>query len=151
MLSLRPFMNSLAQFKNKGFTLIELLLVIAIIAILGSMTTPFLSRFVLKTHFDSTRQKISSALHKAQGYAMNSKNGQTWGVCYVSNSIRLYSGTCNSPTTTETYIVPTSITISNFTDVLFDKRGQPSSTPTISVVSRIDTASITITESGGIR
>lgn len=147
-------MNLQDQLENssmkKGFTLIELLIVIAIISIVAVSTTPFLSRFVLQTNYDSTVNKLASSLRKAQTYAMEGKNNTTWGVCLTGNMIRLYGGTCASPTTSENFAVPSSITISNLTDVTFNRRGEPNTTLAVDVTSSIESQTVTLNAVGNL-
>ena len=135
---------------NKGFTLIELLLVIAIIAILGASTTPFLSRFVLQTNFDSTADRFIGAIRKTQGYAMDGKNNQTWGICRLGSNIRVYSGSCNSPVVSENFSVPASVSLSNFSDTTFNTRGEPSNTLSVQISTTIESTTIELNSAGGI-
>lgn len=135
---------------EKGFTLIELLLVIAIVAILGAATTPFLSRFVLQTNFDSSEEKVISTIRKAQEYAMDGKNGETWGVCLSGNSLRLYSGSCANPTISENFTIPTTVNISGFSDTTFNTRGEPSGSLSITVSTSLESSEILLNSAGGL-
>lgn len=135
---------------DKGFTLIELLLVIAIIAIIGASTTPFLSRFVLQTNFDSTTDRFIGAIRKAQGYAMDGKDNQTWGICRSGSNIRTYSGSCNSPVISEDVSIPTSVTISNFSDTTFNTHGEPSNSLSVQISTTIESINIELNSAGGI-
>lgn len=135
---------------NSGVTLIELLLVISIIAILGAAVSPFLANFVLQTNFDTTVDKVVSSIRKSQGNAMNKKNGAIWGVCKNGTDIRLYSGTCASPTTQENFSIPGSVTVTNLNDVTFDLRGEPSSALSVTVSTNQETATITVNTGGGV-
>lgn len=133
-----------------GFTLIELLLVIALVSILAVATTPFLSKFVLQTHQNTTYENALSTIRKAQTYAMSGKDNATWGACFVSNNIRLYSGSCSSPTFQESFAVPRSITLTGLSDTTFNKRGEPSGALSISVSSTIDSQTIVLNTAGGL-
>ena len=135
---------------SAGITLIELLLVIALIALIGAATTPFLSRFVLQTNHDTTIDNLISSIRKAQTYAMDGKNGETWGVCNTSGMIRFYSGSCGSPTYQENFSIPGSISLSGLSDTTFNQRGEPSGTLSISISSDIDNNTVVINSAGGI-
>jgi prepilin-type N-terminal cleavage/methylation domain-containing protein len=134
----------------RAFTLIELMLVISIIAILGASTTPFLSRFILQTNYDSVIDKLTGSIRKAQEYAMDGKNGATWGICKSTNNIRLYSGSCNSPIISENFSIPTTVTVSGLTDTTFNLRGEPSMAISVTVNTILETASIQLNSAGGI-
>lgn len=135
---------------ERGITLIELLLVISIIAVIGLVTTPFLSRFVLQTNFDTTVETLVSSLRKAQGYAMDGKNSVVWGVCKSENKIRLYAGSCVTPTTSENYSIPGSVTVDNLNATAFNLRGEPSGALSILVRTGLESAIIEVNTAGGI-
>ena len=135
---------------NAGITLIELLLVIAIVALLGAAATPFLSSFVLRTNFDATGQKVVSSIRKAQGYAMDGKQSQVWGVCKSGNYIRLFSGSCGSPVVAENFLIPSSINISGLSEITFNLRGEPSAVLSISVTSSLESETIGVNAAGGM-
>ena len=136
--------------QERGVTLIEFLLVIAIITVIAGAAAPFLSRFVLITNFDSARQKVISTIRKAQSYAMDGRNNQTWGVCISGGAIRLYSGTCATPTISENFTVPSSVSVSGLSDTTFNSRGEPSLSLSITVSSSIDSSSIQLNNAGGM-
>lgn len=136
--------------KKNGVTLIELLLVIALIALIGATATPFLSRFVLQTNHDTAIDNLVGSIRKAQEYAMDGKDNETWGVCLSSGNIRLYSGSCGSPTFQEEFDVASSISISNLSDTTFNIRGEPSGALNITVSSAIDSNSIQMNSAGGL-
>ena len=134
-----------------GLTLIEIIMVIAIIVILGAATTPFLSSFVLRNNTETSQDKVISSIRKAQNYAMNGKSNATWGVCISSNSVRMYSGSCSSPTTSEDFDIPSTVTITNLNDTTFSKRrGEPSAAMSVTVSSSIETKTITVNTAGGM-
>ena len=145
-------MNSPVLFQNKtqtGFTLIEVLIVIAITALLALVTSPFMSRFVLQTQYNTTTDNILSSIRKAQAYAMDGKNGAVWGVCRASDNIRLYQGSCSTPVTSEDFSIPSSVTVTDLNDITVNQRGEPSSMLSISVSTSIISSSIQLNISGG--
>ena len=135
---------------QKSFTLIEILLVVAIITIIGVSSTPFLSRFVLQTNFDSVVEKLIGSIRKAQEYAMDGKNGVVWGVCKSTNNIRLYSGSCNSPTISENFSIPSTVTVTGLNDANFNLRGEPSSPLSVTINTTIETKTIQLNSTGGL-
>jgi prepilin-type N-terminal cleavage/methylation domain-containing protein len=136
---------------TKGVTFIELLLVISIIAIIGAATSPFISRFILQNNHTNTVSRLISSIRKAQNYAMDGKNGEVWGVCLSSGNIRLFSGTCDTPTFSEDFNVPQSVSITGLNEVTFSKlRGEPSSVLNISMNSDIDSVNLVVNSAGGM-
>jgi type II secretory pathway pseudopilin PulG len=137
--------------KNSGITLVELLLVVSLIAIIGATVSPFLSNFVLRVNFQTTVDQVEGYLMKAQSYAMNNKNDETWGVCVTGNNLRLFSDSCASPSYAENYVIPGSVGIGNFSQVTFSSlRGEPNAAQAISITSDIESTSISLTAGGGI-
>ena len=141
--------------KLAAFTLIELLIVIALILILGAMSSPFLSRFIVQTNYETSVDKVVSTLRKAQTYAMNNKNNTVWGVCYTANKIRLYQGSCTSPTFSEDFEIASTITISGINDTVlattFSRlRGEPSQALTITISSSVGTTQVLLNRAGGL-
>lgn len=136
--------------KNAGITLIELLLVVSLIAILGASSTPFLSNFLVRVNMNTTTDQVVSYLQKAQSYAIYNKVNETWGVCITGNNLRFFSGSCAVPTYSEEYVIPSSISISNFDTTFSKSRGEPSVETTINVSSDIDSQTIIINTAGGM-
>jgi type II secretory pathway pseudopilin PulG len=138
--------------KKRGISFIEILLVIGIMAVLGAATTPFLSRFVLVSNVETTADTLSGTLKKAQNYAINNKANLTWGVCKTGNSLRLFGGTCASPTIFEDYSIPSSVTLNglNAPGITFSKgRGEPASAISASVVTNLKTITVQVNLGGG--
>lgn len=134
-----------------GFTLIELILVIALISIIGATASPFLSNFILRNNYETTTDKLVSTLRKAQQYSIQGKQNVTWGACLISGVIRLYRGSCASPTFAEDFDVPSTITISGFTDTTFSRlRGEPNLALVISIISDIGTKTVRVNAAGMI-
>lgn len=136
---------------NAGITLIEILLVIAIIAILGASTTPFLSSFLTRNSHEIAVSRVLGAFRKAQGYSMVQKDGDVWGVCVSGQVVKLYRGSCGSPSYEENYTAPDIISVTGFTDISFSAdRGEPSVFGTITISSSLDSDSVVINQGGGI-
>lgn len=141
-----------------GFTLIELLLVIGIIAVVAVATTPFLSQLVLRINTETTVDKVIGTIRKAQGYAMDGKaSGAVWGFCITtegsSQIIRLYSGSCATPSFSEDFDVasPVTITDGGVSDITFSNtRGEPSNTLTLTIASSLESKTVTVNSAGGM-
>ena len=138
---------------NKGFTIIELLLVIAMIGILAAAGAPFYARFVAQNNLEVSMNKVVSTIRKAQGYAMDGKDGATWGFCMTGNSLRLFRGTCSSPAYNEDFDL-TGVTVSGLSETVFTgisgKRGEPSSTQSITLTNDIGSVNISLNSAGGV-
>lgn len=138
--------------KMKGFTIIELLMVIAFVAILAGMVTPFTSSFISRNNYQVTIDRVLSEVWKAQSYAMEGKSvgGNTvWGVCISGSSFRLFNGSCAGPNTKEDYEIPNGITVSGITSVTFDDlRGEPTPVSDIVVSSSYGNTTISLGAAG---
>jgi type II secretory pathway pseudopilin PulG len=135
----------------KGFTVIELLLVIAIVIVLGAVAAPFLSRFYLQTNLDTTSQILVSSIRKSQAYSMDGKGGAAWGICLNGSAIRIFQGTCASPTTNEDYNVPSTVTVTGLPSITFSTgRGEPSATFSATISSQIGSHTVQINSSGAL-
>lgn len=135
---------------HHGVTLIELLLVISLLALLAAGTTPFLSRYYLAAQTGIVADQVVSTLRKAQANAMDEVQGAVWGACVSGSSIRLYSGSCGSPTYSEDYAIPTSVGVSGFTNTTFTLRGEPSAALAITVATAVKNESISLSAAGGL-
>ena len=136
-----------------GFTLIELLLVIAIISILSVSAAPFLTRLIWTNNLEVASDKVVGAIRKAQNYAMNGKNDTSWGVCLSQGKLRLFAGTCLTPTYKEDYDL-TGVNISGLNETTFagdaGKRGEPSGALTITISGNLGSTQIRLNPAGGL-
>lgn len=136
---------------SAGVTLIELLLVMGIIAILAATTTPFLTSFILRNNLETTTDKVIGTVRKAQNYALDGKNDATWGVCLANNNLRLFSGSCTSPTFSENFTIPASVNINGLNETTFSKlRGEPSNALNITINTNVDFHAVQVNEGGGM-
>lgn len=144
-------MSSPAVYAKQGFTLIELIVVIGIISVLAASSAPFFSRFVTQNNHELMVDKVIGTIRKAQENSINGKNNTAWGICISGSVLRLYAGTCASPTISEDFDIPGTITITGLSDTTFSKRrGEPSGILTISIESYIKTDTITLNPAGGL-
>lgn len=137
----------------RGFSLIELLLSIAIIAILTGLSLPIYASFQNRNDLDLKTEGIASTLRRAQTYARGVKNDDQWGVRVQSTAITLFKGSVFASRDTaydEPVAIPTGMTVSGLTEVLFSKlSGAPNTTGTITLTtSASDSKVITINAKG---
>ena len=137
---------------KKGFTLIELIIVIALISILGFLSTGFYSRFYNQNAVGVVADELTQELRKAQIYAMTGKQNVNWGVHNNTTSIILFQGSTFAGRNTafdETFTVNSNIAITGLTDLIFSRMtGTPSATPTIIISSANNTMTITVNSQG---
>lgn len=125
---------------KRGSTLIELILVVAILTILGAMNLPLVSRMLYRNKAIVAVEQVVAFARKAQTYAMSRKNNDVWGICIVSNKLRLYQNNCTSPVMKDDYDFGIEVTASDV-NLAFDFRGQ---TTTTSIVVHGQTEDITV-------
>lgn len=135
---------------QQGLSLIELLLVISLVMILGTASAPLLSQFLLYNNFDLTAQKVVGSLRKAQNYSITHRLGQNWGVCVYGNAVRIYAGSCGSPSFHQDTPLEPNITVSGVSNIVFNRRGEPSAPVTVTVTSSIESVSYTLNSAGRI-
>lgn len=138
---------------TSAFSLVELILVVAIVAILAAAGAPFLSRFILVNDLEVSTDKVVGTIRKAQAYAMDNKNDATWGVCMSGTNLRLFSGSCASPTHSEDFDV-SEVTITGLTTTTFSgiagRRGEPSGTLNVTISNSLGSKTVTLNAAGGM-
>lgn len=136
---------------RSGISLIEVILVVGLFAVIGTASTPFFSHFLLRNNVDTTAETVVNTLRKAQNSSMNQKSSAVWGACMTGSTIRLFTGSCASPTTREDTPIPSGITVSGFSAVTFSKlRGEPSSGITVTVSTAQKSKTIVLNPAGGM-
>jgi prepilin-type N-terminal cleavage/methylation domain-containing protein len=136
---------------NQGFTLIELILVVGIVTLLAASSGTFYARFIRSNNHELTLDKILGSIRKAQANSIHGKHDASWGICMQDTTLRMYLGSCASPTISEDFEIPSATSISGLTDTTFSKRrGEPSSPRSITVDSGITSSTITLNAAGGI-
>lgn len=137
--------------KKSGFTLIELIVVVALLAIIATTATVFNSQWYLKNNLESSKNMLISSLRKAQSYSISKKDGLTWGVCLIGTTIRMFGGSCASPTIKDDYSLPSNVVISGLSTVIFSSfRGEPDSSQNISLTGNSKTYNLIINSAGGL-
>lgn len=135
----------------KAFSLIELIIVIAIIMIIGAVSTTFGAGTLMQNNLETDKLMLVSSLRKAQNYAMVKKNGLSWGVCLSGRGIRVFGGTCASPTIKDDYDISNSTVISGLSTVTFSAlRGEPNAVQSITLTGNNKTITVSVNALGGI-
>ena len=136
---------------RKGISYIELLIVVGLMAIIGASVSPFLSNFILRNNLETTVDNLVGTIRKAQSYSMDGKNNAVWGVCLSGGNIRLYTGSCSSPTISEDFSVSSSVSITGLSDTTFSRlRGEPSNILGVTISTDIGSATISLNAAGGM-
>ena len=136
---------------QRGFTLIELLLVVALIAILGALSSPFLSRFLAQNYLQDSADKFVRTLRKAQNYALSGKEDSKWGVHYDQGELILFKGGFYGEDSSfdERFEIPATINVSGWSDVTFSRlRGKPSINLVITISSSTGSRTVILNQEG---
>lgn len=133
---------------KRGSTLIELILVVAIMTILGAMNLPLVSRMMYRNKATVAVEQVVAFTRKAQTYAMGRKNNGVWGICIVSNKLRLFQNNCASPIMKDDYDFGTEVTADDM-NLVFDYKGQTTAT-SIVVYSQTENITVNINDLGVI-
>jgi len=136
----------------KSFTLIELLLTIAIFLIIGSFSTPFLSRFLVSQNVSQTTNQIKSYLKKAQSYSLSGKSNSNWGVVIISGELILFKGNSyvnRDSSFNEKTLISQNVLITGFSEIVFNRvTGVPDKELMITVSNQGKTNQITVNNRG---
>ena len=138
---------------DSGFSLFELLIIIALISILGALSSPFLSRFLSQNYLEDTTDKFVKTLRKAQIYSLSGKQNSEWGVHYAGDELILFKGSSygDDHSFDETFKIPSTISVSGWSDVNFSKvRGQPSTDLVATISSGIKSKKVILNLEGGV-
>lgn len=134
---------------KSGFTLIELIIVIGLFITIGSFATPFASSFLTRIYHENAKSLIITSLHRSQSLSMEGKGSGEWGICLIDHTLRIYTGSCASPTQKEDSTIPQSIAISGLSDTTFTRvTGEPSQSLTITITSSLATTLLTLNSLG---
>lgn len=139
--------------KIVGFTLIEVLFSVAAIAIIAGISMPIYQSFQVRNDLDIATVTVAQSFRRVQVLSQAVDGDTSWGIKIQSGSITLFKGTSYASRDTtfdEVFDVPTSITPSGISEVVFAKfTGLPQSTGIISLTSNTnETRTITINAKG---
>ena len=138
----------------KAFTLLEILIIIAVIAILISLTIPLGLDFYRSQQLETQSQGVIQALRRAQLKAMSVEDDSGFGVYLTNDNYTLFKG--NSYATRdadydEIFDLPKIINVSGLTEVVFSKlEGKPNETGNIILSSDNLVQTININEIGRV-
>ena len=137
----------------RGFTLVEMALSISILAIIFGMVGPLYRIFMVRNDLDVTVGSMVQGLRRAKMLSVVADGDSVWGVHTATGSILIYKGATfgtRDPSFDENTDIPTSISISGLTDVVFTKKtGIPQSTGTTTFTSITnETRNVTINQKG---
>lgn len=148
--------------KTHGFSLLELLIVVAIIALLGSVGAGYYRGFVKNVEVESVSKILAGDLRLMRSKSMAGEEQASWGVHLVNTSngaqyYELFSTPADYPSATivSTITLPVGIVFSDpisgsSKDVIFTKISGTTTPATISTVSEGVTKNITISSIGAI-
>ena len=100
---------------SKGFTIIEVTLVLILISILISVTTPILSSIINRADLNTSHESLYNSLIRAQNLSRIQYRDQQWRVCIdnIGKQYIIAAGTCSSPLYAETIKFSSNITVSS--------------------------------------
>lgn len=139
--------------KNAGFTLIEVMLSVVAIAVIAGISIPVYQSFQVRNDLDIATVEIAQSARRAQTLSQAVDGDTSWGIKIQSGSIVVFKGAsyaARDTTFDEVFEVPTSITPSGVSEIVFTKfTGLPQTTGTISLTSNAnETRTITINAKG---
>ena len=119
--------------------------------IIATTATFYNSQWYFQNNLESTKNILISSIHKAQSYSISKKNGLTWGVCLINQTIRMFGGSCDSPIIKDDYIIPRIVNISGLSTITFSPlRGEPNSVQNIQLSGNNKNYNLIINLAGGI-
>jgi prepilin-type N-terminal cleavage/methylation domain-containing protein len=135
-----------------GFTLIEVLVTITIMSILAVLSVTAYVTLQTSNDLDAAKNDVVQSLRRAQTLAQSSDGDTNWGVGVRSTTITLFKGTSYASRTVafdEIFAMPTTITVSGVTDVVYAKfTGLPQSTGTITLTASNKVVTINVNDKG---
>lgn len=138
---------------SAGFTILELLLSVALIAAVFAFSAPVYQTFQVKTDLDLVANTALQSFRQAQTFAEAALGDSAWGVELHSGTLTVFKGSSYATRDTgfdETFDIPTTISPSGMSEVVFTKfTGAPSVTGTLTLTSSTtETRTITINAKG---
>ncbi len=139
--------------KLRGFTLLEMALSISILGIIFGMIGPLYHTFMVRNDLDITVQTMVQSERRAATLARSLDGDSVWGVHVATGSILIFKGASFADRDIaydEGTDIPTSISFSGLTDIVFNKKtGTPQSVGTTTFTSVTnETRNVTINQKG---
>lgn len=144
------------KISSSGFTLLEVILTVAIIGILTGLSVPVYRQLQLRNDVDVALNTAVQSLRRAQVLSQSVDGDVSWGLKVNSGSdITLFKGSSfalRDVSYDEVFELPSSITASGATEIVFTKfSGHPSTTGNMTLTSADnDTRQLTINSKGMI-
>ena len=140
---------------DKGFTLLEVLLSIALVGVLAGISMPVLVTLQTKNDLAVAAATIAQSFRRAQVLSLAVDGDTAWGVEVQSGSIVVFKGTsyaARDASYDEIFDLPTSITPSGVSEIVFAKMtGNPQTTGTVTLTTtNSGTSTITVNGKGVI-
>jgi type IV fimbrial biogenesis protein FimT len=134
-----------------GYSYLQILLVVALLAILAAVASPYYVQWQQQQRVDSTALLLIADLQNTQTRALQRYYNDTWGV-HIADSAKVYTvfhGTSYNSTDSYNYMVsyPSSVSVSPDQDIVFESGSGEldSGTTTITVTSTtLPTEAVTI-------
>ena len=70
--------------KSAGFTIVEILIILGVLAIVATLSLPFIQSFQVSSDLTTYSEQLTQTLRRAQQKAMAGQNNSAWGV-YFNN------------------------------------------------------------------
>lgn len=141
------------QYKKNGFTLVEILIVMGLALIIAGLSVPVGVRFYQTQVLVDTTNSIISTLRRANSNSVFQKNDNAHGVKFLSDSYVLFEGVSYTDRTVsedEVFTLPSSISISGASEIVFSELYGTTTSATLIVATDIDNQSININAQGKI-
>lgn len=123
----------------------------ALLMIIITVASVSTSHWYLQNNLEATKNMLVSSIRKAQSYSMAKKNNLTWGVCLTGQNIRMFGGSCASPTINDDFIIPNNVSLSGLSTITFSSfRGEPSTAQSISISGNNKTYNLNLNLVGGL-
>ncbi|HEY5695319.1 MAG TPA: prepilin-type N-terminal cleavage/methylation domain-containing protein [Candidatus Saccharimonadales bacterium] len=137
---------------KRGFTLIEVLLSVGVITLIAGITIPVYLAYANRNDLTEIQYAAASGLRRAATYSRAMNSDSQWGVAVANNAMTLFKGDSYSGRDTtydESTPLPSTITVSGLTEIIFAKRtGLPNIIGTITLHSNAVNESKQITING---
>ena len=147
---------------QKGFSLLELLIVIAIIAVLGTVGSGYYREFIKNVEIQSVSKTLASDLRHARSKAMIGEDGFKWGAHIVnvnggdqyyelfSTPTNYAGGTVTATTTLSRGLIFSDPSASSSKDIIFTKISGTTTASTVVIVSEGNYATTTVSSIGAV-
>ena len=141
---------------NRAFTLVEILMVLAIMAVVSTISVKTYFNLREKQAIQKDTDSIVSVIEKAKSLSSNRKNDSAYGVKFSSSTVTIFSGTdYTNGNSISKYEMEESVKISAIslsshdTEINFNKiTGNPNATGTITLITPSYSKIVTIYGTG---